>query len=72
MPEGDTIAYAANRIRPIVLGQTPQIEARHGSLRDWEQRLVGRAVESVDTHGKHLFLRFEGDLDIGSAPAGQT
>jgi endonuclease-8 len=79
MPEGDTIAYAAHRIRPIVLGQTPQIEARHASLRGWEARLVGRTVESVDTHGKHLFLRFEGDLTIhshlkmtGSWHTGQT
>jgi endonuclease-8 len=32
----------------------------------WPERLAGRAVTSVDTHGKHLFLRFDGDLVIHS------
>jgi endonuclease VIII len=69
MPEGDTIAYAANRIRPVLEGrvpdeiQTPQ--PRH-ALERWPDRLDGRALASVDTHGKHLFLRFEGDLVLHS------
>ncbi|MDO9354402.1 MAG: DNA-formamidopyrimidine glycosylase family protein [Solirubrobacteraceae bacterium] len=66
MPEGDTIAYAANRIRPILLGEQPQIEARHGSLRGWGERLTGRTIEAVEPYGKHLFLRFEGDLTVHS------
>ena len=28
----------------------------------WGERLAGRAVTAVDAHGKHLFIRFEGDL----------
>ena len=32
----------------------------------WPEKLAGRAVERVDAHGKHLFLRFEGDLSIHS------
>ena len=32
----------------------------------WPERLDGRAVRSVDAHGKHLFLRFEGDLTLHS------
>src|SRR6187401_2051756 len=32
----------------------------------WPDRLEGRGVRSVDTHGKHLFLRFEGDLVLHS------
>jgi endonuclease VIII len=32
----------------------------------WPERLQGRAVTSVDAHGKHLFLRFEGGLTIHS------
>ncbi len=69
MPEGDTIHYAANRIRSALLGspiqelETPQ--RRHGMDR-WPERLDGRAVRSVDAHGKHLFLRFEGDLTLHS------
>jgi endonuclease VIII len=69
VPEGDTIAYAAHRIRPVLEGRVPdEIETpqpRH-ALDRWPTRLEGRAVTSVDTHGKHLFLRFEGDLVLHS------
>jgi endonuclease-8 len=69
MPEGDTIHYAANRIRPVLLGQVPdEIRTPHPRFGHdhWPQRLAGRAVESVEAHGKHLFLRFAGDLTIHS------
>jgi endonuclease-8 len=69
MPEGDTIHYVAKRIRAILEGQVPDAIAtphpRFGRDR-WPERLAGRAVRSVDAHGKHLFLRFEGDLVIHS------
>src|SRR3954451_2305936 len=69
MPEGDAIAYAARRIRPVLEGAVPEEiatpQARHRMDR-WPERLAGRAVRSVDTHGKHLFLRFEGDLVLHS------
>ncbi len=69
MPEGDTILRAANRMRPVLEGAVPDEiatpQARHA--RDhWPERLRGRAVTKVDTHGKHLFLRFEGDLVLHS------
>jgi endonuclease-8 len=32
----------------------------------WPQKLAGRAVEEVDAHGKHLFIRWEGGLVIHS------
>jgi endonuclease-8 len=32
----------------------------------WPERLAGREVEAVEAHGKHLFLRFAGDLTIHS------
>jgi endonuclease VIII len=69
MPEGDTIHSTARRIRaalvgePIVEIETPQ--PRHAMDR-WPERLGGRAVRSVDAHGKHLFIRFEGDLTLHS------
>jgi endonuclease VIII len=69
MPEGDTIHSAARRIRtalvgkPIVEIETPQ--PRHAMDR-WPERLEGRAVSSVDALGKHLFIRFEGDLTLHS------
>ncbi len=69
MPEGDTILRAANRIRPVLEGVVPDEiltpQARHARDR-WPERLRGRAVTKVDTHGKHLFLRFEGDLVLHS------
>ncbi len=69
MPEGDTIHHAANRIRPVLAGHVPdELRTPHPRFgrAGWEERLAGRAVESVDAHGKHLFLRFEGDLTIHS------
>jgi endonuclease VIII len=69
VPEGDTIHYAANRIRPVLAGQVPdEVRTPHprfGRSR-WEERLADRAVTSVDAHGKHLFIRFEGDLTVHS------
>jgi endonuclease VIII len=69
VPEGDTIAWAANRIRPVLEGHVPDEiltpQPRHGRDR-WPERLAGRAVRSVDTHGKHLFIRFEDDLVLHS------
>ena len=69
MPEGDTIHYAANRIRPVLEGHVPdELETPHPRFgRDrWPERLAGRACGSVDALGKHLFLRFEGGLTIHS------
>jgi endonuclease VIII len=69
MPEGDTIHSAARRMgaalvgREIVEIETPQ--PRHAMDR-WPARLAGREVRSVDAHGKHLFIRFDGDLTLHS------
>jgi endonuclease-8 len=58
MPEGDTIHYAARRIRPLVEGRIPEIAHPHPRLRGerWPEKLAGRAVTAVDAHGKHLFV----------------
>ena len=62
MPEGDTIAYAAVRMRPVLEGVMPDQlstpQPRH-RLDRWPDRLAGRAVTEIRTHGKHLFLVFE-------------
>ncbi|HEX8075236.1 MAG TPA: DNA-formamidopyrimidine glycosylase family protein [Thermoleophilaceae bacterium] len=69
MPEGDTIHSAARRVgaalvgRPIESIETPQ--PRHAMDR-WPERLRGRGVRSVDARGKHLFVRFDGDLTLHS------
>ncbi len=69
MPEGDTIAYAARRMRPVLEGHVPDLictpHPRH-ALDRWPDRLAGRAVSEIHTHGKHLFIQFEGDLTIHS------
>jgi endonuclease VIII len=69
VPEGDTIAYAAKRMRPVLEGYVPDAirtpHPRH-ALDRWPERLGGRAVTDIGTHGKHLFLHFEGDLVIHS------
>ena len=69
MPEGDTIHYAANRIRPVLEGRIPEEirtpQARHRMDR-WPERLAGREVEAVEARGKHLLIRFAGELTIHS------
>ena len=69
MPEGDTIAYAARRIRPVLEGEIPdeiRTPQRRHAMDRWPDRLGGRMVEEIRTHGKHLFLRFEGELTLHS------
>lgn len=69
MPEGDTIHRAANRMRAVLKGRVPEEiltpHPRHRADR-WPQKLHGRSVRAVDAYGKHLFLRFEGDLTLHS------
>jgi endonuclease-8 len=71
MPEGDTIHYAANRIRPILEGRVPDRiltpSPRSGAVR-WPERLAGRRVEEVRAHGKHLFLGFAGRPGTAHGP----
>lgn len=69
MPEGDTIHYAAGRIRAVFEGVVPEeIRTPHPRHRmdRWPEKLAGRAVRAVDAHGKHLFVRFEGELTLHS------
>jgi endonuclease-8 len=69
VPEGDTIHHHASRIREVLQDRVPEnIEMPHPRHRGspWPQRLRGRRVRAVDAHGKHLFIRFEGDLTLHS------
>jgi len=69
VPEGDSLHNAAKRVGAALVGsdivaiETPQPRHR---LDRWPERLAGRSVRSVDARGKHLFVRFEGDLTIHS------
>ncbi len=69
MPEGDTIHHAAGRIRAVLEKRVPEeILAPHPRHRldRWPERLAGRAVRGVDAYGKHLFVRFDGELTLHS------
>jgi endonuclease-8 len=69
MPEGDTIAYAAQRLRPVLEGQVPdeiRTPQRRHAMDRWPERLAGRAITEITTHGKHLFLHFDGGLTLHS------
>ena len=69
MPEGDTVHSAARRVGAVLVGreivsiETPQ---RRHTMDRWPERLAGRPVRSVDAYGKHLFVRFDGDLALHS------
>src|SRR6201986_5509906 len=56
-------------MRPVLEGAVPDMirtpHPRHAMDR-WPQRLAGRAVTEIRTHGKHLFICFEGGLVIHS------
>jgi endonuclease VIII len=69
MSEGDTIHHAARRIDAALAGRVPEEilspHPRHGADR-WPQRLAGRMVRGAEARGKHLLIRFEGDLTLHS------
>jgi endonuclease VIII len=69
VPEGDTIHRAALRIGAALGGRVPEQilapQPRHRHER-WPEKLAGRELSTVDAHGKHLFLRFEGGLTLHS------
>ncbi|GAC1333452.1 MAG: Fpg/Nei family DNA glycosylase [Candidatus Dormibacteria bacterium] len=61
MPEGDTLWRTAAALRPRLLDRIV-IRARPPQL----SRLQGRRVTGVEANGKHLLMRFEGDLVLHS------
>jgi endonuclease-8 len=69
MPEGDTILSLAGRLRPVLVGrplesiETPQ---RRHALDRWPEKLAGARIRAIDTHGKHLFLRWDNGLTLHS------
>jgi endonuclease-8 len=68
VPEGDTILWAATRLRPVLEGREVEVTHTHARFgRDrWPQRLSGHTVTSIETHGKNLFLVFDNDLLLHS------
>jgi len=69
VPEGDTLHHAAKRVGAALVGsEIVSLETPHPRHRmdRWPERLAGRGVRQVDAHGKHLFVRFDGDLTLHS------
>jgi endonuclease VIII len=69
VPEGDTLHNAAKRVGGALVGkEILSLETPHPRFRmdRWPERLAGRGVRQVDARGKHLFVRFEGDLTLHS------
>ena len=68
MPEGDTILWAATRMRPVLEGREVEVTHTHPRFgRDrWQERLGGHVVRSIETHGKNLFIVFDNDLLLHS------
>ncbi len=65
MPEGDTIFRAARTLRRALAGQTvTRFETVLPKLSriDQDAPIAGRIVESVESRGKWLLMRFSGDL----------
>src|ERR1700733_4982559 len=56
-------------MRPVLEGQVPDAirtpHPRH-ALDRWPERLGGRTGTELRTHGKHLFICFDGDLTLHS------
>lgn len=65
MPEGDTIYRAARTLHRALAGRTvtgfQSVFPRLTRIDD-DQPIRGRAIERVDARGKHLMIRFSGDL----------
>jgi endonuclease-8 len=67
MPEGPEVRKYADALDAALTGRAiVSLEARTKDARKWlqenEQRLVGRRVERVVSHGKHLLGYIEGDF----------
>jgi len=63
MPEGDSLARIAVALRPHLAGRTVTL-ARARLPGPVISKVVGRKIESVDTAGKNLLIRFDGGLEI--------
>ena len=62
MPEGDSIAGDASRLRPLLEGKTIEaVAGTTGAVRANSRRLLGAEVTSIRTHGKNLVI----DLSSG-------
>ena len=67
MPEGDTIFRAARTLHRALAGKVvTKFETQLPQLArvDYDTPLVGRVVDSVESNGKWMSMRFSGDLTL--------
>lgn len=65
MPEGDSIASNARRLRPILEGKNIEsVYGTSGSVRTNSRRMVGASVTGVRTIGKNLIVDFSTDYSL--------
>lgn len=65
MPEGDSIAKAARRLSPVLVGnEIVSVYGTAAQVRSNSSRLVGARVTGVRTFGKNLVIDFEGGRSI--------
>lgn len=64
MPEGDTYAQAARRLRSALVGRRLVAVDGVAAIRARADRIVGADVEAVRTHGKHLLIDLSTGLTI--------
>jgi endonuclease VIII len=67
VPEGDSLRRAAARLQ-VLVGQKLEVESPHPRAQATRvaQQVDGRVLESVESVGKNLLLRFEGGLVVRS------
>ncbi|NKB94264.1 MAG: Fpg/Nei family DNA glycosylase [Candidatus Nanopelagicales bacterium] len=61
MPEGHVVHSQARRLRTRFRGSPVRVDSPQGRFAADACRIDGRVVDTVEAHGKHLFIRF-GDL----------
>ena len=64
MPEGDSYTRAADKLRPVLVGKELLRVDGVPAVRKWAPKLVGRSVEEIRTHGKHILFDVTGDVTI--------
>jgi endonuclease VIII len=67
MPEGDSLARAAQRLQ-VLIGERVEVEAPHprATVKRVAERLDGRRLLGVEAAGKNLLLRFEDGVVLRS------
>jgi endonuclease VIII len=65
VPEGDTLYRTAAGLRPYLVGRAVTAARTNGpGPVPQAHRLIGRTIDSVDSVGKNLIIRFDGGLEL--------